>query len=345
MNPAVRGPRRKVMLGTAPASSLLPSSALARSARAFLDRYDLPPDVRVELLHQSENTLYLVRAPSDPRKLVLRVHSHRMRYHTEPSIRSELHWMAALRADAGIETPQTFAARDGSQVGALPGTGRLAVLFSYLEGAPPPETALVSEFERLGEITARMHRHAMGWTPPAWFQRHDWTPDTILGEGALWGRWESGIGMDAAAVEIIGRAAATIGRRLGSLARDRARFGLIHADMRLANLLVERDRTKVIDFDDCGFGWYAYDLATALSFIQERPEVPALIGAWREGYERVARLPPDIAAEIPSFIMLRRINEIAWLGATQHVEFARSLAPRFAADSCRLAEDYLRGFG
>jgi hypothetical protein len=43
--------------------------------------------------------------------------------------------------------------------------------------------------------------------------------------------------------------------------------------------------------------------------------------------------------------MLRRINEIAWLGATQHVEFARSLAPRFAADSCRLAEDYLRGFG
>jgi Ser/Thr protein kinase RdoA (MazF antagonist) len=253
--------------------------------------------------------------------------------------------MAALRADAGIETPQTFAARDGSQVGALPGTGRLAVLFSYLEGAPPPETALVSEFERLGEITARMHRHAMRWTPPAWFRRHDWTPDTILGEGALWGRWESGIGMDAAAVGIIGRAAATIGRRLGSLARDRARFGLIHADMRLANLLVERNRTKVIDFDDCGFGWYAYDLATALSFIQERPEVPALIGAWREGYERVPRLPPDIAAEIPSFIMLRRINEIAWLGATQHVEFARSLAPRFAADSCRLAEDYLRGFG
>jgi hypothetical protein len=43
--------------------------------------------------------------------------------------------------------------------------------------------------------------------------------------------------------------------------------------------------------------------------------------------------------------MLRRINEIAWLGATQHVEFPRSLAPRFAGDSCRLAEEYLRRHG
>ena len=48
---------------------------------------------------------------------------------------------------------------------------------------------------------------------------------------------------------------------------------------------------------------------------------------------------------LSSLVMLRRINEIAWLGATQHIAFARDLAPRFAADSCRLAEDYLRTHG
>ena len=41
---------------------------------------------------------------------------------------------------------------------------------------------------------------------------------------------------------------------------------LIHADLRLANLLVERDRLGIIDFDDCGFGWFGYDFAAAVSF-------------------------------------------------------------------------------
>jgi Ser/Thr protein kinase RdoA (MazF antagonist) len=33
---------------------------------------------------------------------------------------------------------------------------------------------------------------------------------------------------------------------------------------------------KVIDFDDCGFGWYMYDAATPVSSRHE-PQVPALI--------------------------------------------------------------------
>lgn len=330
-------------------AGLRPAAALAEAASALLGRYAVSPGARVALLHQSENTMFLVRDPARAEPLVLRIHSHRMAYHTEPSIRSELQWMSALRADAGIETPAVVAAKDGSLVQTLTapdlGAPRLAVMFTYLEGIEPTEETLMAGFERLGEITARMHRHAQGWTLPAGFQRHSWTAATILGERPLWGRWQTGIGMDAPAVRLIQRMAAVVERRLGAIAHDRERFGLIHADMRLANLLVEGDRTKVIDFDDCGFGWLAYDLATAVSFIQERPDLPALIEAWLAGYGRSARFPRDLEAEIPTFLMLRRIAEIAWLGSTQHVAFARNLAPRFAGDSCRLAEDYLTRFG
>ncbi len=325
-----------------------PSASLAE-ARALLGRYTLSPAATLSLLHQSENTMFLVRDPARRAPLVLRVHSHRMAYHTEPSIRSELQWMSALRTDAGIETPDVVAAKDGSLVQRLatadPDRPRLAVMFTFLSGGEPAEEALLPGFERLGEIAARMHRHAQGWKLPAGFQRHGWTPETILGERPLWGPWQTGIGMDAPAVRLVGRMAAAIEKRLRSLPRDGGRFGLIHADMRLANLLVEGDRTKVIDFDDCGFGWFAYDLATAVSFIQERPDLPALIEAWLAGYGRVARFPRDLEAEIPSFLMLRRIAEIGWLASTQHVAFARNLAPHFANDTCRLAEDYLTRFG
>ena len=45
------------------------------------------------------------------------------------------------------------------------------------------------------------------------------------------------------------------------------RFGLVHADLRLANLLVEDEKVNVIDFDDCGYSWFMYDFGTAVSFI------------------------------------------------------------------------------
>ena len=38
---------------------------------------------------------------------------------------------------------------------------------------------------------------------------------------------------------------------------------MIHADAHLHNVFVDEDRTVLIDFDDCGFGWYAYELAVA----------------------------------------------------------------------------------
>ena len=60
------------------------------------------------------------------------------------------------------------------------------------------------------------------------------------------------------------------------------RFGLVHADIRLANLLVDDGHVRVIDFDDCGFAWFMYDFATTVSFMEDHPRVPEL----RDGVAR-----------------------------------------------------------
>ena len=79
--------------------------------------------------------------------------------------------------------------------------------------------------------------------------------------------------------------------RRGSSAygQDAKRFGLVHADIRLANLLVDGDHVRVIDFDDCGFSWFMYDFATTVSFMEDHPRVPELRDAWVEGYRSVRR--------------------------------------------------------
>jgi len=97
------------------------------------------------------------------------------------------------------------------------------------------------------------------------------------------------------------------------------RFGLIHSDLRLANLLVENNRILVIGFDDCGFRWYLYDLATSTSFIEHKPHVPSLIQSWLRGYRKIRPLSKEVEIEIMTFIMMRKLQLLAWVGSTLFV--------------------------
>src|SRR5437762_5713428 len=89
-------------------------------AQDALAAYGGHPEALVELLNVSENATFLVTDP-DAGPSVLRV--HRLGYHTEPEIASELAWMEALRAEAGVRTPRVLPAADGRQVVTVPERG------------------------------------------------------------------------------------------------------------------------------------------------------------------------------------------------------------------------------
>ena len=120
----------------------------------------------------------------------------------------------------------------------------------------------------------------------------------------------------------------------------------MHADLRLANLLVEGDRVTVIDFDDCGFSWYLYDLACALTFNEGRADVDDLIAAWVRGYRDVEPLTREDEEEISTFLMLRRLMLSAYIGLRPDTELAAELRETgYSAATCTIAEPYLRRFG
>jgi Ser/Thr protein kinase RdoA (MazF antagonist) len=326
------------------------SDAIDREVAGLVKLYDFSDETSVSLLSESENKVYLVDDPARPENYVIRVNSGRLGYHTPPMIASELTWLMALRSDTDILVPEVMRASDGSLVQTMTAPDldkpRHAAIYSFLAGTEPPEDDLLPGFERLGEISARMHLHAKSWTRPADFKRHSWTPDVILDDRLNWGPWQSGCSMEGEALQLLTRLDETVRNRLADLPTDREHFGLIHADLRLANLLVEGDRTAIIDFDDCGDGWYLFDLATALSFLEERPDAPDLIESWLAGYRKVADVTKEIEREIPTLIMLRRLQLIGWVGyQQQHLEFAREIGPRFTTDTCWLGDDYLGRFG
>ena len=314
-------------------------------AESTVKRYALPDSVSVRLINVSENATYRIDDPVSGAKWAMRV--HREGYHSRAAIASELAWVTALKASGAAVTPNPIRGLDGDVIQTVSIDGlpnpRNVVLFSWEEGIEPAEND-VAGFEMLGETAARMHAHVQTWQRPAWFERHAWDFETSLGATPHWGRWRDGMGMTPEIERVFSETVSLIGKRLEKFGKGPNRFGLVHGDMRLANLLMDRGAVKVIDFDDCGFSWYLYDSATTVSFFEHRPEVPELLAAWARGYRRVGVLSADDEAEIETFVMLRRLLLVAWIGSHSETELAQSMGIDYTRGTVALCERYLSRF-
>jgi len=321
---------------------------LLELAEAATAHYDLPDGLLVKLINLSENATYKIEAP-DGRRWALRI--HRDGYHSKTAVASELAWLIDLRSTGVVTTPAPVKGRGGELIQQVAHPRmprpRNVVLFDWESGTEPGiGEDLSGPFEVLGEVTARMHLHTRAWKRPEWFSRFTWDFETSLGEQQPhWGRWRDGMGVDAERAKLFGRTVDLIGKRLATYGKSSERFGLIHCDLRLANLLIDGKAVKVIDFDDCGFGWYMYDAATPVSFYEHEPQVPGLIESWKTGYRRVIPLSKADEAEIPTFVMLRRLLLVAWIGSHHETDLAKSMGLPYTAGTVGLCEDYLSRFG
>ncbi|WP_172327882.1 phosphotransferase enzyme family protein [Mangrovicoccus sp. HB161399] len=313
---------------------------LERGLRTCLPDWDLPGDAPVRLLAVSENATFLLERPEAP--LVFRV--QRPGYNSEAEILSELAWVAALRADGAVHAPAPVPCRSGAALSrfAADGTEMLVTAFEYFPGVPPDETGdLVQWFGALGGVTARLHLHARAWTPPAGFARRTWDWDSCIGPDADWGDWRIAPGLGREGIALLERAVLRLRAITDAYGRAPDRWGLIHSDMKPGNLLAQEDRLAVIDFDDCGQGWFMVDFAGSVSALEADPRYGECLAAWLDGYRRVAPLAAEHEAMIPAFVMLRRIQLSAWAATHSETPFGQVAGGGFAQDTLALAERFL----
>ncbi|WP_264289776.1 phosphotransferase enzyme family protein [Duffyella gerundensis] len=317
----------------------LSNAELLQLAHQALALYPAALQGELSLLCRSENATFLLRAAG--KRYALRL--HRADYHQKAAIESELRWLEALR-ETGIVVPQAVLSETGEAVQTLTlaqGGVRYAVLFHWLDGEMPTTEVDPRAFQQLGRITAQLHRHSKSWQQPAGFQRIIWDHASMVGEQGHWGRWQDAPGLKAQDHAVVAAAIAQAGQDLAAFGKDRDRYGLIHADLRLTNLLLHKGETRVIDFDDCGFGWYLHDLAAAISFVEHHPRAAEWVDNWIRGYEVVAHISDAELALLPTLLIQRRIQLLAWAGSHAETEMAISLGPDWADHSVRLCRRYL----
>ncbi|MGZ0701043.1 phosphotransferase enzyme family protein [Pseudomonas piscis] len=325
------------------ANEVVRKDYLTRVARMALPRWNIAQDAQLHLLSLSGNALFLVSAGH--RSWVLRL--HRQSYHNLAAVRSELAWMRALRNEAGVETAIAVSGRDRhlvQQVTVEPETEpRMLVLFDFIPGSAPEPDNLLDAFGQLGSITARMHRHSRQWQRPAFFQRQVWDHQGAFGDTPIWGHWRSGFNAREPGRAILEQAEQRVRQHLERYGKASDRFGLIHSDFRLSNLLFDHGRARVLDFDDSGFGWYLYDLASSVTFLENHPDIEKIVAAWLAGYRQVEPLGEEHVALIPTLMMFRMLIVMGWAGSHPRSDLALEMRQRYTASAVDFARRYLAG--
>jgi Ser/Thr protein kinase RdoA (MazF antagonist) len=321
-------------------------AALGEMARCALPAWDLA-GARVEPIKYRENAVFAVDVDGGERR-VMRV--HRPGYRRDEHIRSEAAWMREL-ARAGIPTPPVLPTRTGDDLVVVACSGvpepRQCDLLGWVEGRPvgslergvdlEPE-ALDRTYRTVGEIAARIHAHGASWRRPPRFVRIAWDIDALVGESPTLGRfWE----LDCLADEPL---------RVLMAARDRARrrleglgpaASLIHGDLIPDNLLATDGRVRVIDFDDCGWSWPAFELATSIfPLVPAGHDQPAL-QAFLQGYRGVREFPDAELESLPDLLMARGLSYLGWPAGRPEIHSQRKLSPLFARVVAAQAERYL----
>lgn len=318
-------------------------------AKKTLENYDFGANDDVKLLVLSENATYLVfNKSSGNYDGVLRV--SRPGYHTLEELQSEMKWLKQINEYTPLIVANPIPSKNGDtvqQVKGSDGNTYFCVICEYLTGKNPVldnEEQLVATFKYLGETTAYLHRQTEIWNGTKTIKRIDWNFDTIIGKNAAWGDWRDYPEIKPEDEVILNEVEKIIEKRLKRYGKTDTNYGLIHADLRHTNILIDGDQIKVIDFDDCGFGWHLHDLAAALSLVEEKPYVPKLVNAWLDGYKKVLPFTDTDFEEIDTFIMMRRLQFTAWLASHADSDPAKEVT-NWMEGTMQLAERYKRLFG
>lgn len=257
------------------------------------------------------------KGPYAKNRFLLRI--HRPGYQTFDSIASELMWLSALSREEELPVPEPVATIHGTWLTTVTVPGvpepRHCSLLRWMEGRFLRQRPRPRHVEAVGKFMARLHQHAAHWRPPPRFVRRHWDWDGLFGD-------QAGFSLPAGRIwkllprtchDLFAELADQAKQVMTDLGTETQAYGLIHADLNFYNTLFSAGEARVFDFDDCGFGYWLYDIAVTLSDWQGADGWPELRDAFLNGYATVRPVPLKHLVHLDLFMAAQHVAEALWI--------------------------------
>ena len=314
----------------------LPSEDQQRSLTAFasdlLKNYGIH-DAKISCINFEFNATFSVETDSGT-KYALRININSTR--TVENMKGEIEWVRHLNRTSGIHTPTPIATLNDNYI--ISGFHKdseqtlHAVMYSWLEGEELGDEPTLEQLHEVGRAIAILHQES-----------HDFS---LTSESSLptfndffWGTedflFSNKSKLSDTDRALIKEAHDHIMKFTNELYAN-SPVHIIHADFHGWNLMWNDNRLSIFDFDDCGFGVEAQDLAVVLYYLDTPEQDVAILN----GYRSVKPLPQYSDLAMKALLLQRRLLLLNYLFVTKNQEHQEML-PAYLEKSLERVNTFL----
>lgn len=175
---------------------------------------------------------------------------------------------------------------------------RSAALFHYAKGNAPGNNLSVKESELLGKSVANIHRLADDFKTS--YIRPILEIPYLMDDSI--NAIEPFVNRDT--LDYLNSLQHKLHRTLPRLTKEHEKFGICIGDVNPTNFHIDKEMLTIFDFDQCGYGYRAFEIGKFTSSIHTLKNKDVIAKAFLEGYQQVRPLSQDELTAVPYFEMV-----------------------------------------
>lgn len=296
----------------------------------------------LQFIRKMENIVF--SCDSNVGKTYLRLTSPLRR--SKGEIKAEIDWIEHL-TQSGLNLPHILPAKGGSRIISLKEGNQQfeAVVFTAMTGTHPSKEHVQDPkfLKGLGRLIAKMHQASILYEERHLeLRREEWFEERGLRHALQAAAYSKRSHHRARLEEIVSW--------MKELPRTRQTYGLVHADLGALNLFIGDDNSiGIIDFDDCCYHWFVFDLAIVIFSMASRfnhkkhsHKEQLWLDELLKGYQEIRHLTQEEIGYIPKLIFFACLRLFFWIEYHETLQTFHEDALQKVADIKKWAEKRIR---
>jgi len=293
------------------------TDSLTVFAHEILKKYGIS-EAQVECINFEFNATFAVSTESG-QKYALRLNINSTR--VVSNIQAETQWVRDLALIPSINVPTPIAALDDTYVVSAVHTDSgqtiYAVMYSWLEGEEIGDEPSLDQLHTVGRAIALLHENSSHFTLTDGAELPTFSDFFWGTEDYLFSSKSRLIPKDR---QLIEQARDLVMKYTDELYSNSVAH-IIHADLHGWNLMWHEEQLSIFDFDDCGYGVEAQDIAVVLYYLDTPEQDAALL----DGYKSIRPLPTYSENAMRALLLQRRLLLLNYLYETKNAEHKEML--------------------